>query len=373
MVSNGEIKKQLKNKRMGKLDDINCRKCGFRGNPVGSKFCQECGATLLLDVKSNFKEVNKIDSRYKGSFWRRIPGFRSHTIWKEVISSIIYLIIVLTIIALVSAGFSNSMPSFQVATGAPITIIGNNTSTDNGMMINATLHDTGSNINVLPVEVYAQGNHIGNFFVTNVTSNQNTGFKLDIINDSEITIQNLNYDNLNFYPDENSNNSSYSLNPGDYKFIIGNQNLNITSNVVNDILQSLVTSYNQTKNSSSDSIPIQGPVVGEYSSSEALSLDSDNPTNFPLNTNLTIVMPMDTGNTLQGQWTDQSTGMTVNGYQSYLDVVVIYWPEMKIAGWHRITGPPIPDTIDEGSDSDIYGDPVSDSSVEQWINSQTTT
>ncbi len=369
MVSSDEIRRTLKEKKEGINDDkLNCQNCGTE-NPPGSRYCLNCGTNIDKGKISPVEEKKTINQTKPSdnSFLRKIPGFRSGTPWKMVSSSIVYIIALIIIITLISTVSVNHIPSFEVA-GAPVSIVNNNSSTDNGnLLINATIRNTGSdNINVLPVEVYSQGNHIGNFFITNVTSNQNTGFKMNITNTNpnDFMIQNLNGNNINFYPEDSSNSSSsYSLNPGDYKFVIGDQKVNITSNEVTNILQPLINSYNQTKGSSSDTMKIQGEVTGDYSPS---SLSA--PSTFPVNTNLTIFLKMGTGYTNQGQ-RQYDNGDVVSAYQSYLDVMVIYWPEMKIVGWHRIMGPPVPDTGYAGG-GDIYWDQVNDSTVEQWIASQ---
>lgn len=79
-------------------------------------------------------------------------------------------------------------------------------------------------------------------------------------------------------------------------------------------------------------------------------------------------MEMDEGNMSQGQRQYVGSDDVVTAYQNYVDVIVIYWPEMKIAGWHRIIGPPVPDTGSAGG-GDIYGDRVTSLDVDDWISS----
>jgi hypothetical protein len=400
MVSSDEINRKLKNKKDG-IDSggLKCSKCGTE-NTTDSIYCMECGGDLNVKnvsshvsaplsskiqskrEKIDLRKTNDAQNDFK-SIMRKIPGFRSGTPWKMGLSSIGYILVLIILIAIGSTAFVNTTPSFEVAADAPITIIANNSSTVNGMMINATIRDTGSNISVLPVEVYSAGTHIGDFFITNVTSGQNVWFNMNLTNESDMIIDSSQNNSINLYPDKNSSSSdnlstysSYSMNPGDYKFVIGDQNVNVTTNVLTNILKPIVITYNQSKSSSLDSIPIQGHVVGEYTPAR-LSVPTtinDSYGNifqyFPLNTNLTIVMDLDSGYTNVGQWTDQSNGVTVNGYQSYLNVVVIYWPEMKIAGYHSFTGPSIPDTLNQYGNGDIYGDQVNDSTVTDWIAAQ---
>lgn len=380
LVSSDDINKKLKNKREGNdSGGLKCSKCGTK-NTSDSLYCLECGDRLKhtdFDVKSNENTRNAMDKiktkSINNSFLRKIPGFRSDTPWKMVSISILYLFALIIIITLVSSAFVNNTPSFEVAAGAPITIVNNNSSTNDGnLVINTTMHNTGSNtINVLPVEVYYHGNHIGEFYITNVTPDQNTGFKIRIyspgsdndINTIEVT--DLNNSALIFGYDNQTN--TYSLSPGDYNFVIGNSNANISTNMIINILQPLIDYYKSNNNSSSsDTIPIQGQVAGNYSPSGFTA-----PAIVPVNQNLTIVMPINSGTSSQGQWTGETSGNTITGYQDYQDVIVIYWPEMKIAGWHRIYGPTIPDnTVVAVGETAIYGNPVNDSTIEQWIASQ---
>ena len=415
MVSSDEINRRLKNKRVGiSTGGLKCSKCGTENAP-DSIYCMECGGDLVVKnissrvnapsgnigskrekmgfrktnysnkSHSNNKSVNDAQNDFKSTM-RKIPGFRSGTPWKMVSGSIGYLIIIIMLIAgvngLVTSSFINSTPTFAVADDSPITVVGNNSSTtDNGILINATMINKGSNISLMPVQVYSQGTHIGDFFFTNVTPGEQVWFNMNITN-SPIN-DNIDIDssvgNLTFYPDEDVTNDSVntynefnnqltSQNPGDYKFVIDNQSSSITEDTLENLLTPLVNSYEQSMGSESDSTPIQGQLAGPYSPG-AITTTYDNKT-FNLNSNLTIVMEMDTGNTLQGQWVGQTSGDTVDGYQSYLEVVVIYWPEMKIVGWHNFTGPPIPDSTEMTTGENIVGDQVDPSTVEQWINSQ---
>lgn len=331
------------------------------------------------------KETSNESKLGDGSFVRRIPGFRSGTVWKMVSSSIVYVFALIIILALASSAFASHTPSFEVA-GAPISIVNNNSTTENGMMINATLRDTGSNISLLPVEVYSGGNRMGIFFLNNVTSDQDVWFKFNATNNSNINIQTSNGDTVfyqDMYGDQNNessdNNSddsnSYSLNPGDYKFVIGNQSADINDNMLNGLLTPLINSYNNTKGAQTDNIKIQGqvkeikgPFTGDLLDLTIFPDNNLNETAYPMNTNLTLIVPMDTGSINQGDRQYQDSGDIVSAYQNYLDVMVVYWPDMKVAGWHRIMGTAVPDNGYSGG-GDIYGDNVNDSDVNSWINS----
>ena len=377
MVSSDEINRKLKNKREGTSDGNQCPACGSE-NPPGSKFCKECGTTLtdaegtrsVTPAGSIGEGVDKSstgmigdeslmdDESGKKPFIRKIPGFRSHTTWKMFLSGFIYFLVILFIALLVIGSLLPSNPTILVS-GVPVTLVNNNSSSTDGLMINATLKSNGSNITVLPVGVYSGGKYIGSFLMTNV-SNQDVWFRINVNqNDTDVmSIKTSKGDDLTFYPEDNNTTSSYSLSPGDYKLIIGDSNVNMTTSILDDFLNPMITAYNKSKGSQSDTIKIQGQAVGDYSSTGP----------FPVNSNVTIFLKMDEGTINQGERVYEKSGDVVTAWQYYEDVLVIYWPEMKIAGWHRIKGGAVP-TTGYGSGGDIYGDPVYSSNVTDWINS----
>lgn len=361
MVSSDEINKKLKNKRKG-ASDVQCSVCGSE-NPPGSKFCKECGTELtnnkgsIITSRTDTSAESIDDGSQNKSFIRKIPGFRSHTTWKMLLSGFIYFLVILFVVLFVIGSLLPSNPTVLVS-GVPVTLVNNNSSSTDGLMINATIKSNGSNITVLPVGVYSGGNYIGSFLMTNV-SKQDEWFRINVNqnNTDVISIKTSKGEDLTFYPVNNLSNS-YSLSPGDYKLIIGDPDVNMTSTSLIDFLNPMITAYNKSKGSQSDTIKIQGQVVGDYSSI----------TSFPANSNVTIILKMDDGEINQGERQYQKSGDVVTAWQYYEDVVVIYWPEMKIAGWHRIKGGAVAES-GYGSGGDIYGDPVTNSNITDWINS----
>lgn len=353
MVSKDEINKKLKNRTS---DTVKCPACGS-ANPTGSIFCKECG-TKLTKAQSPMDpaiDKSKDDESGEKSFLRKIPGFRSNTPWKMVLSSVLYLLVVLFVVLMGISCLTPSIPTILVSE-APVTLVNNSSSSTDGMMINVTMKSKESNINVLPVGVYSNDAYIGSFIMTNITPNPDLWFKFHIKDsDSPINIDTSEGD-LDFYSSGTS--SSYSLSPGDYKLIIGDANVNVSTSNLYTILDPMITDYNESKGSESDNIKIQGTAVGDYSLKNS----------FPVYSNVTIFLKLGGGEINQGEYVYPSTGEVVNAYQYYEDVVVIYWPEMKIAGWHRIMGTPVPDRT-YGFGGDIYGDPVTTHNVTTWIDS----
>ncbi len=355
MVSNDKINKKLKNRNNG-TNEIKCSSCGSK-NPMGSIFCKECGTKLLKGQSPVDAAIGKSreDKTGENSFLRKIPGFRSHTPWKMILSSVLYLLVVIFVVLLCFSALTPSYPTIQISK-APVTLVNNSSSSTDGMMINVTMKSD-SNINVLPVGVYSNDEYIGSFIMTNITPNQDLWFRFNV-NDSDTSISSIDTSqgNLDFLSYGIS--SSYSLSPGDYKLVIGDENVNMSTSELDTMLEPIINDYNESKGSESDSIKIQGTVVGDYSSTSS----------FPTYSNVTIFLKLGGGQINQGEYVYTDTGEVVNAYQYYEDVVVIYWPEMKIAGWHRIMGTPVPDRT-YGYGGDIYGDPVTTYNVTTWIDS----
>jgi len=272
------------------------------------------------------------------------------------LSSFLYLLVILFIALMAISCLTPSIPTIQIS-DAPVTLVKNNSSSTDGMMINVTLKSKDSDINVLPVGVYSNDEYIGSFFMTNITPNQELWFRFHIKeSDSPLSSVETSQGKLNFYP--NGTISSYSLAPGDYKLIIGDENVNVSTSDLDTMLYPIISDYNESKGSESDSIKIQGTAVGDYSTTSS----------FPVYSNVTIFLKLGEGKINQGAYIYPSTGEIVNAWQYYEDVVVIYWPEMKIAGWHRIMGTAVPPST-YGFGGDIYGDQVTIHNVTTWIDS----
>jgi hypothetical protein len=146
-----------------------------------------------------------------------------------------------------------------------------------------------------------------------------------------------------------------------YKVIVGDSKTNITSYAFAESLKSVIDSYNRSKGVDTNSVDVRGtPIDAVYASSGTPYLDT-----YPVDVNATIFLEMNSGSDYVGQWVYQSSGEVVSGYKPYVDVVVVYWPEMKVAGWHRLYGSS-PDVETTGYGGDIQGDGPD---IEAWINS----
>lgn len=84
------------------------------------------------------------------------------------------------------------------------------------------------------------------------------------------------------------------------------------------------------------------------------------PNKFPRNTTITFFVPVKVQKVYMGNW-----GENIKGYRLITDVVVLYWPEKEIAGWHRVYGLPLQnlELFISIPPTEIYGD----SQVEEWI------
>jgi hypothetical protein len=84
------------------------------------------------------------------------------------------------------------------------------------------------------------------------------------------------------------------------------------------------------------------------------------PNKFPRNTTITFFVPVKVQKVYMGNW-----GENIKGYRLITDVVVLYWPEKEIAGWHRVQGLP-PQNLElfiSIPPTEIYGD----NQVDEWI------
>jgi hypothetical protein len=377
MVSSDEINNKLKNKRTGSDDGIKCPTCGSE-NPPGSRFCKECGKALITGMSPGTErtpgiadEISKNPERISTmggasrkppedrSFMRKIPGFRSHTTWKMLLGGTVYFLVLIFVILLVIGSLLPSYPTIEVA-GSQVTLVNNNSSNIDGMMINATLKGNG-NVTVLPVGVYSGGEYIGTFLLTNITQNKEVWFRMNVDpdNNAVMTIKDSGGKEIRFYPGYKYTGTTFSTSPGSYKLIIGDSNASMTPKNMTDFLLPLVRDYNKTKGSQSDKITIHGTVVGDYSNANSTVLLGDD---------LVIILKLDEGKLNQGERVYSESGETVNAWQYYEDVVIISWPDLKILGWHRFKGTAVPDN-GYGYGGDIYGDPVYEANITEWIKS----
>jgi hypothetical protein len=81
---------------------------------------------------------------------------------------------------------------------------------------------------------------------------------------------------------------------------------------------------------------------------------------FPRNTTITFFVPVKVERVYVGNW-----GENTKGYRLITDVLVLYWPEKEIAGWHRVYGlnPKTFELVISTPPSEIYGD----NQVDEWI------
>ena len=142
-----------------------------------------------------------------------------------------------------------------------------------------------------------------------------------------------------------------------------------------------ILEYNKTKplSEKSDQIPIKGKVmIARLNSDNYLhkkggdELDNyrsiDNLTDhFSPNENITLFIIIKTEETAGGTAKTRSgfiTEGTATNYALTHDIIVIYWPEMKIAGWNTIQG----EYAEEG-DIAVGGEASGDNSIDDWIKS----
>lgn len=173
---------------------------------------------------------------------------------------------------------------------------------------------------------------------------------------------------VNMKPGDEKNfliNSSSGNTIGSYKIIVGDPKTNVTAEVLASALKPLVDSYSSSKGTDSSSITVIGTTINAGSYANSGNYGNDDSTTYSLEGNATIFMEMDSGRDYVGQWVYQTSGDVVSGYRPYVDVAVIYWPKMKVAGWHRLYGS-TPNVETTGYGGDIEG---SAPDMQEWIDS----
>lgn len=145
-----------------------------------------------------------------------------------------------------------------------------------------------------------------------------------------------------------------------------------------------VSEYNKTKslNEKNDHIPIKGKVMITYvidsypglhqwkgdSYQKKYGSISNLTENFNPNENITVFCKISTTEKSTASFsTSKNFGVSkgsATGYAVNTEIIVIYWPEMKIAGWNSIQGegPKVGDLATYG---EAYGDDLTD----EWIKS----
>lgn len=127
-----------------------------------------------------------------------------------------------------------------------------------------------------------------------------------------------------------------------FKIVVADPNMNVTRDFFYDLLEGKIKEYSKSKGADNSSIVIKGTPVDIVSdiidySGMVIILPEKHGYEIPLNQRATIFLKMDEGGDRVGTWVT-SDGQAVGGYKQYWDVVAVYWPEMKIAGWHRVYG-----------------------------------
>jgi hypothetical protein len=171
-----------------------------------------------------------------------------------------------------------------------------------------------------------------------------------------------------------------------------NTNNNISAGqVVKDIMPSVIQ-YNGSKGADQDNIPIKGKLLyfdnSYYSSQYGSNMSSVNSyvdnsddmyvtsktlaeiapetllnSSFDPNTKITIFVVVNQEKEYVGTW-QFSSGGTLPGYRHISDVIVAYWPEKTIAGWHRIDGnSPDSETMASENTVEIAGG----DNINEWI------
>jgi len=173
----------------------------------------------------------------------------------------------------------------------------------------------------------------------------------------------------------------------------------ISASVVYEESYPVIINYDTSKQEDTPIIPIKGKVLvldleyllesdpsdnitavdpekvdpSSFSSSESLFYSSTgtslkdeypstflDPNKFPCNITITFFVPVKVQKVYMGNW-----GENIRGYRLITDVVVLYWPEKEIAGWHRVHGlaPRNLELFISIPPTEIYGD----SQVDEWI------
>lgn len=137
---------------------------------------------------------------------------------------------------------------------------------------------------------------------------------------------------INLKPGEEMNTTIESWSGGDsYKLIVGDPKTKVKGENFANALEPLVESYNSSRGPDTSSFEVIGTPInavnGLTNGSKYYSLDGK----------ATIFVEMYRGYISVGNYVYEN-GAVVAGGQPYIDVAVVYWPEMKVVGWHRLYG-----------------------------------
>lgn len=152
-------------------------------------------------------------------------------------------------------------------------------------------------------------------------------------------------------------NSSYPS-AKSYKITVGDHTAFVNGEVIANAFEPVVRNYNSSRGPDTSIIPVIGAQINLCNFTQLMD-------SYHLDSNATIFIELGNGKQYVGKWVYRGTGQVVSGYKLYKDILVIYWPEMRVAGWHRVYGSAPPETA-TGEYTYITGD---DPDIDAWINS----
>ncbi len=100
---------------------------------------------------------------------------------------------------------------------------------------------------------------------------------------------------------------------------------------------SIPRNFSEEHKEKNNKYPILSEKFSSYNSSIPLEWMASS--NFTNNTSITIIFYKENPEyEYVGDWVSQETGKVIPGYRQAIDIIVVYWPEKKVAGWVRFIG-----------------------------------
>lgn len=258
-------------------------------------------------------------------------------------SSMIFILAIMAIVVVVSG---------CVETESNLKVVNNNLSVSNVSLVNTTQGYGGYTLSEPVTNVTGSIKNNGStkidYVPVNISFYNSNGELNDTYTSVFINLEPGQEQKFSFYCGKNRSSNGY-------KMVVGDPKTKVTAINLCDALESTLNNYNKTKGPENSTVTIKGTPLNIWDEAHNITADG----------NYTLFVMMDTGKENVGSWVYQTSGREVSGYRKYIDIAVVYWPEMKIVGWHRIYGTS-PASQTTGAGGDIVGE---DPEIKEWINS----
>ncbi|MBI5680553.1 MAG: hypothetical protein HZC47_06665 [Methanobacterium sp.] len=145
-----------------------------------------------------------------------------------------------------------------------------------------------------------------------------------------------------------------------------------------DQLVPIALEYNKSKGPDNSNIPIKGKLYfwdmtnnGPFTPNNFDKIENTVTYNINESDQITVFMIVNVKKKSLGNYQSYIKGVpetskTVTGYRYYTDIIVMYWPEKTVVGWHRVTGAdPTGENYIQGDAGIVYGYDL----IYEWISS----